>query len=347
MEHAFNTNIAAEYDVNIALLIQHFKHWTFNNLANKRNLHEGLCWTYNTVQAFCEIFHYWTRHQIEHLLKKAEAQELIVSGNHNQNKYDRTKWYALTPKVYHFYEELQTDAFMERLYSSISPDSEMHKCLNLPISENSEMDFANFRNQFRRIPKPIPDTKPDTKPNINNKGVSDETLYAENEDEKIFGENNENVNLNVGCNTEEENIIGFEDSNNQTLGMLEAKKGLDGPDTYTKSDYQKNQTLNCTVPSKLTQYDIKNILSSNIFQIPEQIIHDWIANRKKKRAAVTQTAWNKINKELAKCKEQGIDPVEAFETMVASGWQSLKVEYFENQKKSPSSQWDVDSVMRA
>lgn len=138
MEHAFNTNIAAQYDVNIALLIQHFKHWTLNNLANKRHIHEGLCWTYNTVQAFCEIFHYWTRHQIEHLLKKAEAQELIVSGNHNQNKYDRTKWYALTPKVYHFYEELQVDAFIERLYSSISPDSEMHKCLILPISENSE-----------------------------------------------------------------------------------------------------------------------------------------------------------------------------------------------------------------
>lgn len=168
MEHAFNVNIAVENDVNLALLIHHFKYWTFNNLANKRNIHEGLCWTYNTIQAFCETFPYWTRHQIEHLIKKAESQGLIVCGNYNQNKYDRTKWYALTPKSYHFYEELQSDAFIERLYSSISSDGKMHKCLYLPISENSEMEFGNFRNLFRKIPKPIPDTIPDTKPYILN-----------------------------------------------------------------------------------------------------------------------------------------------------------------------------------
>lgn len=304
MEHAFNTNIATKYDVNIALLIQHFKHWTLNNLANKRNLHEGLCWTYNTVQAFCEIFHYWTRHQIEHLLKKAEAQELIVSGNHNQNKYDRTKWYALTPKVYHFYEELQTDAFMERLYSSISPDSEMHKCLNLPISENSEIEFANFRNLFRRIPKPIPDTKPDTDPNINNIGTSDEVLSVDN----FFVE--------------------LEDKNNQVQEELKTTEGLEGSISQAKSDYRKNQTKKESDLNKIEQYGIKNILQTNIFQIPEEVIQDWITNRKKKRAAITKTAWNKINKELTKCKEQGIDPIDAFETMVASGWQSMKVEYF-------------------
>lgn len=114
----------------------------------------------------------------------------------------------------------------------------------------------------------------------------------------------------------------------------------------TKSDYFENQTTIQTVSKKQEQYSIKNIFGENIFQVPEQMIFDWIENRKKKRAPVTKTAWGKINKELAKCKERGIDPIEAFETMVASGWQSFKAEYFYPSKK-PAFQWDVDSVMRA
>lgn len=95
-----------------------------------------------------------------------------------------------------------------------------------------------------------------------------------------------------------------------------------------KSDYFENKTNKCADSKSINLFELKDILSENIFQIPEQIIQDWIANRIKKRAPVTKTAWNKINKELAKCKEQDIDPIEAFETMVAGGWQSMKVEYF-------------------
>lgn len=112
-----------------------------------------------------------------------------------------------------------------------------------------------------------------------------------------------------------------QDKNDIPIDLIQ--KGND-----TKSDYFDNQSKIKSSGKIRSQYCIKNILEDNFFQIPEQIIHDWIENRKKKRAPVTATAWKKVNKELTKCKEQGIDPVEAFETTVASGWQSLKVEYF-------------------
>jgi hypothetical protein len=183
------------------------------------------------------------------------------------------------------------------------------------------------------------------------KGISDETLH---DDEKnngiIFGENHETSNLSDTSLTQDENTEEFENHNNQAVDTLEAKKGLDGSSTYTKSDYRINRTLKCTVPPKIKQYNIENILASNIFQIPEQIIEDWMITRKKKRAPVTQTAWNKINKELAKCKEQGVDPIEAFEKMVAHGWQALDADWFCKEKKgggAGGSHWDVDSVMRA
>ncbi len=135
--------------------------------------------------------------------------------------------------------------------------------------------------------------------------------------------------------------------NNQTLDNIEKKEGLEGSNPSTKSDYQNKQSLNCTVQSNIKHYDIKNILENNIFQIPEEIIQDWIAHRKKKRATITQGVWKRLNKELSKCKERGIDPIDAFETMMYRGWVALDVDWLQQNQKKTASQWDVDSVMRA
>ncbi|CEG60937.1 hypothetical protein [Legionella micdadei] len=67
------------------------------------------------------------------------------------------------------------------------------------------------------------------------------------------------------------------------------------------------------------------------------MLADWLTTRNKKRAPITPTAWNKIKKELWKCEQQGINPVDSFETMVASGWQSLRFEWFQFTKPQSSS----------
>lgn len=166
MEHAFNTNVAKEYDVDIAILLNNFKFWTLINLANKRHIHDGLCWTFNSIPAFCEIFPYWTRHQIEHLLRKVMKLGLIVSSNYNGHKYDRTRWYALTAKAYQLFPELQQEHFIQNMYESISEKTEM-SVYHPTISENSEMLLEKFREAFLKNPRPIPDTNPDEKPNTN------------------------------------------------------------------------------------------------------------------------------------------------------------------------------------
>lgn len=100
-----------------------------------------------------------------------------------------------------------------------------------------------------------------------------------------------------------------------------------------KSDYFDNRPINKADRKKKEVYELKDILNENIHQIPEQMISDWMINRKNKRAPITKTVWNKINKELAKCKEGGIDPMEAFETMVAGGWHTFLAEWFLKDKK--------------
>jgi hypothetical protein len=179
MEHAFNTNVAKEYDVDIAIILNNFKFWTISNLANNRHIHDGLCWTFNSIPALCTIFPYWTRHQIEHLLNKCKKLGLLVSGNYNSHKYDRTRWYALTGIAYQLYPELQQEDFITSLWETISEKTEM-QLLHPAISENSEKLFEKFRGTFLKNPRPIPDIKTD----INTDTIDQASDEAE-EDVKI------------------------------------------------------------------------------------------------------------------------------------------------------------------
>lgn len=113
-----------------------------------------------------------------------------------------------------------------------------------------------------------------------------------------------------------------QDTNQIDIQLIEPERESE------RSDYFDNQSKLSTESKSQEHFGIKNILETNVFQIPEQIIQDWITNRKKKRLPIISTAWACVNKNLEKLKEQGVEPIEAFETMVASGWQSLKVEYF-------------------
>jgi hypothetical protein len=149
MNHMFNVEIATKYDLNISVFMCHIKFWTLTNLANKRNIHDGLCWTYNTLDAFGRIFPYWSRRQLETIINNAIAHRLIKKGNYNKSKYDRTCWYALTIDSYEFFPELK--------------DPELLKLLILPISRKCEIYFTEVGNVFHENVTPIPDKKPDKK----------------------------------------------------------------------------------------------------------------------------------------------------------------------------------------
>lgn len=151
MNHCFNLGIANEFDPNIAIFIQSIAYWTHNNLTNKRNLIDGHCWSFNTLEALCETFTYWSKRQLETVIKNAIKSGLLIKGNHNQTKYDRTCWYALSHDAYRFFPELCQEHFIKRLYDSISP--------------NCEMEYAEWRNRFTQNVTPIPTTKTITKSN--------------------------------------------------------------------------------------------------------------------------------------------------------------------------------------
>lgn len=130
--HYFDIDIAKHYGVNSAIILQNIWHWIKKNEANGTNFHDGHYWTYNSTKAFKELFPYLSEKQIETALKKLRDMGILIVGNYNENKYDRTLWYAISEK-------------------------------GKSILQSGEMETTSKGNGFDSEGKPIPDNKPDEK----------------------------------------------------------------------------------------------------------------------------------------------------------------------------------------
>lgn len=130
MDHSFNVEIAKRYGIHAAVILKSIYFWITKNIANEKNYFDGNYWTYNSKKALSNLFPYMTARQIDYAMQKLINDGLIITGNYNKSKYDRTLWYAITKKGY-------------------------------SILQNCEMDSTNYANRIDDSVKPIPDINTD------------------------------------------------------------------------------------------------------------------------------------------------------------------------------------------
>lgn len=130
MDYSFNTKLAEQYGVEEAVLLNHLYFWIQHNTANKKHFHDGRYWTYNSAQAFTEIFPFWSRKKIDRLVQSLKESEAVIVGNFNEDARDRTRWFSLPEKV-------------------------------LCIVENRPTSWTKTSNECTENVQPLPDSKPD------------------------------------------------------------------------------------------------------------------------------------------------------------------------------------------
>ena len=72
------------------------------NAANERHFYEGRYWTYNSLSALERLFPFWTRRQIERIIRDLKKAGVLLTGHYSKNSYDRTTFTPLTRAVYPF-----------------------------------------------------------------------------------------------------------------------------------------------------------------------------------------------------------------------------------------------------
>ena len=134
MNHSFNVEIAKKYGIEKAVILENFYFWIKKNKANKRNMHEGKVYTYNTAEAFAELFPYIKERKIAQILREMENEDgLLISGQfHN---YDRTKSYTLTDYAMSFFEPSNIQNFDNGKSENCTMENQKNvSCLNTDIN---------------------------------------------------------------------------------------------------------------------------------------------------------------------------------------------------------------------
>ena len=148
MKHIFDVNVAKEYGIEIAILLENMNFWLEKNRANNTNFFDGRYWTYNSIKGFEKLFPYWSKDKIYRVLKKAEDLGLIIKGNYNKLSYDRTTWYAFSESA-------------ESMF------------------QNRNIHFADLQNGISENAKPIPYINTDINTDNKEENKKEEIPYEE------------------------------------------------------------------------------------------------------------------------------------------------------------------------
>lgn len=173
MDHHFNIYIAQKLDVDSAILIHNFYFWIKKNAANKKHFYDGKTWTYNSISALEELFPYWSRRQIERIINNLTSKGVLFKGNYNENKYDRTTWYALHDSVESIYlkREIHSTEWGNGFHETVEP---------IPYSKlNNNTDINNSFSETEVSPK-----KPDEKKEFQESLFPDEPISTVKEKPK-------------------------------------------------------------------------------------------------------------------------------------------------------------------
>lgn len=139
----FNLGVSIDYDVPTAIFLTHLSFWTEKNLANGRHLYDGYVWSHDTLKALQTLIPCYSKKQIEKMINNCESNGLVIKGNYNKTRYDRTCWYALTPKAFVYFTDLNTNENINLLKES--------------EAQKGEIDFSIWGNEDLHLEKPIPD----------------------------------------------------------------------------------------------------------------------------------------------------------------------------------------------
>jgi len=140
--HVFSVDVAEKLGVDAAIMINNFYFWIKKNKANNRNLRAGSYWTYNSVEAFCELFPYWTKGQIRRILTNLIKKNILKKDKHNINKFDSTLWYAFTDD---FLKEMK---WVELLAKSETETQTQTEIKTETQTETYKTDFEIFYEKY-------------------------------------------------------------------------------------------------------------------------------------------------------------------------------------------------------
>lgn len=78
-------------DLDEAVILQQIHYW----LEKRLNIKDGYSWVYNSMVEWNKQFPWLSLKTLKRKFKSLEDKGLLITGNYNKAKFDRTKWYRI------------------------------------------------------------------------------------------------------------------------------------------------------------------------------------------------------------------------------------------------------------
>lgn len=127
-------SLAGLVGLNESIILQQLHYW----LGKSPKRIDGLDWIYNTYDDWQKQFPFWSISTIRRTITTLETMGIILTGNYNQRKFDKTKWYSLD------YEKLE--------------NLEKGKGVNSACVQNEQTSCSDWTEELFNLNTPIPET---------------------------------------------------------------------------------------------------------------------------------------------------------------------------------------------
>ena len=160
--------LAEEIGLNESIVLLQIEFW----ISISDHVIDGRRWTYQSIRDMKEkAFPFWSKDTINRAITSLINKGLLIEGNFNEKKYDKTRWFALGDGI----KNLRSIQFVEG-YETRSTQNETRSTQN---------------------ETPIPEITTENTPYITTENIYT-TIASENENEDLFGEETEEQNASKG-----------------------------------------------------------------------------------------------------------------------------------------------------
>lgn len=113
-----------------AIILQQIHYW----LVKSANIKDGYSWVYNSIKNWNKQFDWVSEATLKRKFKSLEDKGLLITGNYNKAKFDRTKWYRINydalDGMINKLGQNETNASGQNVTNALDQNDTIRKCQN-------------------------------------------------------------------------------------------------------------------------------------------------------------------------------------------------------------------------
>jgi DnaD/phage-associated family protein len=176
-------SLAASVGLNESIILQQLHYW----LERSNHVYEGHKWVYNTYEEWQEQFPFWSVSTIRRIILKLEEKGLIIVGNFNKSKIDKTKWYRINYAKLNALSEPEISTAQSDI--STAQNEQTTDEIDSPSAQNEQSMCSTWSDDLLNLNRPIPENTTENTTDIK-KEVEEEAPARESINPFIFFEQN-------------------------------------------------------------------------------------------------------------------------------------------------------------